>query len=344
MRDCPRPVMITGVIVGCVVIVVGLIYGCLSFNARRVFNAQASALTKRHVEARSVRAEFPAGLVVEGLSVEGVLECPRVRVAMDILSFFGRETRIRMIELDRPVVVWERMAPVSGGSPSSVTLSGDVAATSAPHVGAAKPIILTELAINDGTLKIIVKNSAGEPREYGVEQVRLRAKDVPLTEASVRTDFSLTASLIKIKVPFAGHLLKAEGWLNWAARDMDATARVMDDDGYAGLEVKLVSLRNDMKVSGTFSIAGKNNSSPEHKKSRRVEDIVLGLLASTGKDIRAGFSFGTKMDDINLEAAGLSGDITTGLNSSPTSGNIVAGLEPASAGAVQDPKSVDTYK
>ncbi len=344
MRVGSRPVRIIGVVIGCFIFVVVLLYGYLSLNARRIFDTQASALTKRRVEARSVSAAFPAGLVVEGLSVEGVLECPRVRVAIDIFSLLGQVTRIRMIELDSPVVVWDPAAAVPGASQDKGALSGDVVTAPVPSGSSSRPIILTELVIDDGTLKIVARNAAGERREYGVGQIHLHAQDVPLTAVSVRTDFSLTASLAKMKVPFSGHLLKAQGWLNWAARDMDAVAQVMDDVGHAGLEVKLVSQRNDMKVSGTFNISGMKSSSSANKKKKRVEDIVLGLLASTGKDIRAGFSFGTKMDDINLEAAGLSGDITTGLNSSPTSGNIVAGLDPASAGSSQGPESPDAHK
>ena len=344
MRVGSRPVRIIGVVIACFIFAVGLLYGYLSFNARCIFDAQASALTKRRVEARFVRAEFPFGMVVEGLSVEGILECSRVRVAMDIFSLLGHATRIRMIELDSPVVVWDPAASMSGASQAQGALSGDAAATAVPGGEAFRPIILTELVIHDGVLKIVMRNAAGERRDYGVEQIRLYAQDVPLTAASVRTDFSLTASLAKMKVPFSGHLVKAQGWLNWAARDMDAAAQVMDDAGHAGLDVKFVSQHNDMKVSGTFNITGTKGSSSVNKNKKRVEDIVLGLLASTGKDIRAGFSFGTKMDDINLEAAGLSGDITTGLNSSPTSGNIVAGLDPASAGSSQGPESLDAHK
>ncbi len=318
-----------GIIAGLIVGGVGLTFVYLTFNARSIFNAQASALTSRHVEARAVGVEFPAGIVIDGLKVDGLLECKRVHAAVDVLSLLSSAIRISTVELDAPVITLDRTAALPAASAPPATPAKAVAATKPSASIAPKAVILTHFVIRNGVLKVLMSRKSGGRHEYRVEAINVQAHNVPLTEVPVRTDFSVTASLARVKLPFGGHSLKSEGWLNWADRDMNAAAQVADDDGVVGVKVTLVSQHNALKVDGTFNVGGNGNSAPQGKKAQRLENVVLGLLSSTGMNIKAGFAFTTKMDNVDLGALGLSGNITTSLNSEPTSGNIVAGSKAA---------------
>jgi hypothetical protein len=315
-----RPAAIAGIVVLCVVLAAGSFYVFLSFNARRIFNNQISFLTKRPVEAKVVRAEFPASLVVEGLSIPGLISCERARVSVDALSLIGRDVRIGAVELVRPVFIWEQAASAPAAGPSSL-----------PKVQAVsdRNIIVTQLIVHDGVLKVIRKDDEGKTHEYVLDRFQLRAHNVALTDTPARTDFFMTASLVKLNVPFVGHFLKASGWLNWAAKDMDAIAQVIDDNGKVGLDAKLFSQQNAMTVSGNVVLAGGQEPQASGKKAGLVENVLLNVMMSTNTDIAMGFSFKTKMDHVEVGTVNLSGQITTGLNSSGTSGNIVAGLKAA---------------
>jgi hypothetical protein len=319
-----------------VVLVTGASYAYLSFNARRIFNTQISSLTQRHVEARVVRAGFPASLLVEGLSIDGLLTCDRARASVDILSLWGRDFRIHTLELVHPVLTWERMP-----SKPSQTLSSKPAQAKGSSY---KNVILAQLLVHDGVLKVVTKNDAGSVREYTVDQVQVRARNVALTDTPARTDFFVTASLVKLNVPFVGHFLKTNGWLNWAAKDMDAMAQVMDDNGKIGLDAKIFSRQNDMTVSGDVVFASGQEPQATGKKTGLVENALLNVMLSTNTDIAMSFSFKTKMDDVDIAKVSLSGHMTTGLNSSATSGNIVAGLKAAGEELLKTSEDMEDQK
>ncbi len=336
MRRVVKPVMVSGIIVLCLVMVTGGFYAYLSLNARRIFNSQIGSLTQSRVQARVVRAQFPAGLLVEGLSIEGLLTCERARASVDVASLLGRDIRISTLELMRPVLTWERAAvqaltlvPVPGVALQDVSK---------------KNVILAQLLVHDGILKVVTRNDAGVPQEYVVDRIQLRARNVPLTDTPVRTEFFMTGSLVKLDVPFIGNFLKAGGWLNWAAKDMDATAQVMDDNGRVGLDANLASRQNDMTVFGNVILAGAQEPQATGKKSGMVENVVLNMMMSTNTDVEMGFSFRTKMGHVDIGTVNLSGHITTGLNSQATSGNIVAGLKAASEELFKAPEDADVQK
>ncbi len=338
MRLGIRPAAIAGIVVFCLVLVTGAAYAYLSLNARRIFNTHISSLTRRHIEARVVRAEFPARLVVEGLSIDGLLTCERALAAVDIFSLLGRDVRIGTLELNAPVLIWEQKLATPEGETSGFSK------TASPKAAPSKNVILSQLLIHDGILKVVMEKAAGGMHEYVVDRIELRARNVALTDTPARTEFFVTASLVKLNVPFVGHFLKANGWLNWAAKDMDASAQVIDDNGKSGLDAKIFSRQNDMAVSGNVLFSGGQEPQAMGKKAGMVENVVLNLLMSTHSDIDMGFSFKTKMDHVDIGNVNLSGNITTGLNSSATSGNIVAGLKAAGEELLKTPDNVDVQK
>ncbi|MFH0754853.1 MAG: hypothetical protein V2A70_09830 [Candidatus Omnitrophota bacterium] len=311
-----KPVVVAGIMMVCMALAAGSFYIYFKLNVCRIFNTQVSALTNRHVEAAHIQAEFPATFLIEGLSIDGMLECPRVRVALDLLSLFNREIRIRSVELDAPRIRWEENTAVV--VPEVPGQSVEVVA--APQ--RVRGVIVSKLLVHDGVL--IIKNDG---REYFLDQVQLRALRVPVISAPARTEFYLTASMIKLNVPFIGSFLKVNGWVNWYARDMDAQVQVVDDNGRVGLQAKIISRQNDMQVDGDMRLTAQQVPQAVGKKMGLMEDVVINVLSSTSTDLDLGFSFQTRMDHISMEKVHLSGQITTGLNSLATSGNIVAGLE-----------------
>ena len=342
MRFEIKPAAIAVSIILCLVLIMGLTYVYLSLNARRIFNAQISSLTRRHVEAKDVRAEFPARLVVEGLSIDGILTCEQVRASIDVLSLLGRDIRIRTLELVRPSLIWEQTAPETETSAEAVL--SEKGAKVAHKAVVVRSVILAKLLIHNGIVKVVTNKADGKTRAYVIDGVQLRARNVPLTDTPARTEFFATASLVQLNVPFVGHFLKASGWLNWAAKDMDAIAQVMDDNGKVGLDAKIFSRQNDMAVSGSVILAGGQEAQATGKKAGMVENVLLNVMMSTNSDIDMGFSFKTKMSRPEIGTVNLSGHITTGLNSSVTSGNIVAGLKAAGEELLKTPESGGTQK
>jgi hypothetical protein len=262
--------------------------------------------------------------------------CPQVRVVVDLLSFLGPDVRIAVLELDDPAVTWEQPATTDSATGTPVAIPGDLSVKSSSR---ARSVMLSNLLIRNGIFTVKKADAQGVMQTYILDRVQLRMARFPLTDTAARTDFFLTASLMKLNVPFIGHFLKMDGWFNWHARDMEARAQVVDDDGRVGVDAKLSSRQNDLQVFGTLRLLADQGPQAVGKKMGLLEDVVLNTLTTTRTDIETNFSFKTKMDRPQLETVHLSGQITTGLNSYATSGNIVAGLEALGAELFKMPAS-----
>ncbi len=95
---------------------------------------------------------------------------------------------------------------------------------------------------------------------------------------------------------------------------MDGQLRILEKSGRAGLNARLVSKNNLMRVKGDLQLSRfltsvKKETSRESKKSESVDKIIFGALSSLNVDIGAKFSFETKMDDFRLSKVAFSGNV-----------------------------------
>ena len=286
----------------------------LGFYAVPLFNEKISALTHRKVSIHAVYPAFPFSIVGKGLEIEGLGTIGKFRADVDWLVFFRRDVNIFSIRINDPAIVLER----GEGGAFRVT-PGTPAVSASAH----PEILFRRVFIHNGTVNLR-KNSG---RVLTIEKIEADLSNVPLSGQPVRTDFFAVASLAKLKIPFAGGSLKTQGWINWAARDMDAKAEVVNDDGLMRANVNLVSSKNDLLCEGKIFLAGGNRHHVKDEEAGVVQNVVRDVLESSQTDIDADFSFRTKMDHVEIGPVSLKGNITTGLNSSETSASIVQSLK-----------------
>jgi hypothetical protein len=299
----------------------------LSVNGRAVFIDRVSSLTNRKVTLGAVRPVFPMGLELDDLAIEGLLTALHARVNVDVGALLLGELTFSSAKLVEPVLFLERGSdsvlkppPPAGTTQDGVTLP----AAARPPVAKRRPVVLKKLAIDGGVLCV---RDVKAGREWTVDKIAGDVENVPLTGTPVRTKLFLTASLARMEAPFVGHFLKAKGWVNWAGRDMDVLAQVVDDTGRVGLDVKLVSKANDLLVDGKARFRSSHAKVAAAKSVGVVESAALGVLSALGTDIDVGFSFHTQMDRFDVGQISLSGNVVTDLQTQAPSGTIVSGLK-----------------
>ena len=299
----------------------------LSVNGRTVFIDRVSALTNRPVTLGAVRPVFPMGLVLDDLAIEGLLTALHARVNVDVMALLRGELTFSSAKLVEPVFFLERSdnAALKLPPPAGTTQDGTPPPVAAPQPATKRrPVVLKKLVIEGGVLSL---RDVKAGREWTVDRIAGDVENIPLTGTPVRTKLFLTASLARLDVPFVGHFLKATGWVNWAARDMDVLAQAVDDAGRVGLDVKLVSKANDLLVEGKARFTGSHVKPAAGKNAGAVESAALGVLSALGTDIDVGFSFHTQMDRFDVGQIALSGNVVTDLQPGAPSGNIVNGLK-----------------
>lgn len=295
----------------------------IAYKGRPLLLKELSALTHRDVSIGPIRIVFPLGLSLENIKISGLGMIPKAVVFLDVKESLQGRLILSSAELFAPLVNVD-MASFSKAA-EDVTASTDKK-TDIPHTLSSDKItrVLPRLTIYDGVLMLQMPEAG---RTVVIGHIAADVREVPLGDFSVHTTFKLTASLKQTDLPFLGHLAKIDGWLDWKARDMNAKLSVIDDDGRVGLSADLVSKSNDLSVSGKARIALGQQKQASGAKTRIIEDVVLGLFEATGTEVDSEFSFKTLMDKPVLGQIKLSGTITTGLNSSAVSGNIVGALK-----------------
>ena len=296
-----------------------VVWTYLGLHAVGIFNVKMSALAHRKVSIRAIYPVFPLGVVGKGLEIEGLGTVGKVRADIDGKGLFRGDFNISSIEISDPVIVLERDDTGGFHVPAARTFSGGNVA----HATAGLEILFHQVTIHNGTLSFGKK----EGKALTIDKIEAHLTNVPLAGQPVRTDFLATVSFPGGKFFPSAHFVKIQGWLNWAERDMDAKVEARSDDGLMRMKGRLVSRNNDLLVNGKISVSGGNSSRVKDAAAGVVENVVRDVLGASQTDIDANFSFRTQMDHFEIGPISLKGNITTGLNSSATSGTIVQSLK-----------------
>lgn len=327
-----------------VVLLIGIIvffasvYWFVAFQAPRLVKDRFERATGKTITIGSVRPFFPDRLICDEITISGELHIPRTLVVVDSLALLTGKLRIAEVSLLLPeikVALPVELAAEGDIEPAKEKLANPLA----EPVNAKKNV---DAAINLVRIVrgVVVAQDAARTKTWVLDNVQAEIKNFPLSGVAVKTNFIVEASLARMNLPFVGHKARASGWVNWAARDMDASVQVLDESGRAGLSAVLTSRNNDCEVKGKVKLSSGQSAQSSGKKAKMVEAAVLELLSSLQTNIEANFSFRTRLDRFQVGKVNISGNITTGLHSDALSGNIVGGLK--SAGSKMMEKDVVT--
>ena len=323
------------VLLAVVVLMVGA--GCfyLFYNGRQLISQQFERASGRPTTLESFRLFWPPALELGGVQVKGMLSCVRARLEFDQKALLGRKIAVTLLELDHPVFFLER-------TPEAELVFAPFAVGDSP-ASAAKPLlpvpvsgvssVAGKLLVREGEIRLHDQQGAGE---WILSGVNAQAFHWPLSPADVKTDFSLTASLAQMDLPFLGSFVKGRGWINFFSKDMDAVLQTIDDNGHESLDVHLLAQANDLAVSGKVRLNGKQQKQSSGAKAGPVENVVLSLLEASETEIEADISFTTRLDRFEVGPVKFKGKVKTGLQSDGSSGNIVDALKELGAALLKD--------
>ncbi|MBF0593873.1 MAG: hypothetical protein HQL22_02775 [Candidatus Omnitrophica bacterium] len=320
----------------------GAAFSLVVMKGRAFVAAELSRAVGKKVSVRVVRAVFPSSLILKDVRIDGLASVSRILVKIELRSLFGRHWRIASVELISPEINIGLSAPVPAAtSPAVAPLSSPDKAV--PVVLAPSVRQIGRIVFRDGTLMVQAPSTG---KTWILKNVTADLKNVPLDGLSAKTEFLVSTSLEKMNMPFVGHLARARGWVNWAARDMEANVEAVDEAGRIGLSAVITARANAAEVKGRVRLLASQPAQASGKRPKMIEGAVLDLLSSMQTGIDAEFSFHTPLDRPEVSKVFISGNITTGLHSEEISGNIVGSLKAAGAKLLSNGNSptVKPYK
>lgn len=295
-----------------VVFFVLLLFFCMAFiwvayNGKAFIESRAGGLFRRPVTAEEVEFVLPLGVRIRDLNVSGLLFCPEAVVQFGWNALLSGAVELREVVLMKPVLTLHRAADNRIlWIPDETEQDAVPAASSSSAAKSGIKAVIRLLTVEGGEV-LFPGHDDQKALDLFIQDLRLTAKNVPLSGQSQDAAFDLKGKLIGDDIPFSGNTVKAGGKVNWPARNMDAMVSVMNDQNNADLEVRLTSRNNDMIVDGRVKSAKAFQTG--HPKDASVGNVLLDAVSASGMGLDLEFSFPTKMDKWELRNIEFSGNL-----------------------------------
>ncbi|MCK5083403.1 MAG: AsmA family protein, partial [Candidatus Omnitrophica bacterium] len=119
---------------------------------------------------------------------------------------------------------------------------------------------------------------------FSLEDVQLKAKRLIFPAKEGRSEFKMSARLIKKDNPISGSNVQGSGWVDAAKKDMQAKVEVVEANGTVGMTVEMICENNNMEVTGEIKMQNLFRGVDQQVSSdiSSVNDLVLNALSSAG--------------------------------------------------------------
>lgn len=295
-----------------IVFFVLLLFFCIAFiwvayNGKAFIESRAGDLFRRPVTVEEVEFVLPLGVRIRDLNVSGLLFSPEAFVQFGWNALLSGAVELREVALTKPVLTLHRSIDNRIlWTPDETALNA--APADLPESDAKSGIkAVIRLLTVDGGKVLFPSHDDQKALDLFIQDVQLTAKNVPLSGQSQDAAFELKGKLIGDDIPFSGNTVKADGTVNWPARNMDALVSVINDQNKSDLEVRLTSRNNDMMVEGHVKSAQAFQSG--HPQDASVGNVLLDAVNASGMGFEMEFSFPTKMDRWELRNIEFSGNL-----------------------------------
>lgn len=279
-------------------------------NGKSFIKSKAAQIFKVPVTVENVDFIFPVGMRLTGLDIPGLLFAPQADIQLGVIALFNGSLELNDVRLTGPVVTihhgLDQHAPIeTAGQKPGVVLTGD-------RQDVRAKVLIHRLSLHEGRFHFPGRDH-DDPIDVYLKDVRLTARDVPLSGQDLDSAFDLSATIMGDGLPVSGDGITARGTVNWPRRDMDADVSMTGPDGNTDIEAKLNSRNNDLKVQGHMKTA-QILKAPQ-KDQGTVADALLGAVDASGMGLDMQFSFATHMDRWELRNIDFSGNLSPSLKS-----------------------------
>ena len=283
-------------------------------NGRQIAARQLTKIFKRPVALESVGYVFPRTIILNGLEVEGLLWVEQARIKPALSNFWRKVIVLSDVTLKQPflilhrlkegkIVFWEQPEQLNLSEPSADASSPakpSASTATGPNFLKALNVIVKRLHVQNGNL-FFPDHYSANPVELAVSNIQLDAKNVPLTLFSMKTEFAMFGTIVAGHLPFLGDQIGARGWLNWEKRDMDARITIEDSKSKLSFWSDINARDNDCLVKGNIRLNDQASARQEPRPQIETpDDLVMGILETTGMGVDLDFDFQTRLDSWQL--------------------------------------------
>jgi hypothetical protein len=276
---------------------------------KNVFLSVLHSSLGQDVTATDVDYNFPFGFSLDNFKIGDFLQSKKLSAQFDPQSIRKKQIILTELMLHQPIITWYKGTPAA----AVVDLQLDTGPTppdKAPTTKSDIKLLVKKLIVKGGRLHY-ADASSEIPFDFQLDNVQLNADDLIFPIEPKTTTFRFKGTLIKKGTALSGSVIKSDGWIDAARRDLDGQIMVLEKDERVGLSAHAVAKNNDLNVTG--KVLAKNLFTSEHsnKLEGKVDDFLLSALSSLGVELSADFAFKTKLDDLRIDEISFSGSVSS---------------------------------
>jgi len=296
-----------------IAIIATIVISFLAFHfqqyEKNLFLSILQSSLNQDITAADVDYDFPFGFSLDNFKIGEFIQSKKLSAQFDPQSIRKKQIILTELTLHQPIITWLKAAsnePASNDPQPQIPKAASETAIPKTDI----KLLVKKLIIRGGRLHYA--DTASEiPLNFQLDNVQLQADDLTFPIEPNTTTFQFNGTLIKKSAALSGSLIKSDGWIDLARRDMDSQIFVFEKNDRIGLSAHAVSKNNDLNVTGKVLV--KNLFSKEHrdKLEGKVDNFVLTALSDLGVELGADFSFQTKLDDFRIDEISFSGSVST---------------------------------
>jgi hypothetical protein len=299
------------------------------FNVYGKSHAQKvlSTAFKQPVNFDRIIFRLPFSFHLVNFSVEPYVSATRVDIYPYFNSFFTKDTSINTLVFQDAIINIKRVKPFEKKSDevddetSYETNEEQVEVESknkdikegstTETLDTKKKVVIQNLKVKNSTVHY-ADTTKTNPLVFTLNKFELDMQSITLPNLNENVFFNVSSVLQAGRKELDGGSARADGWINWGKRDMQANIKVLDPKQKDALNASLVANNNVLDVNGEILIKnfGIDVQSKEGK-TKSIQNLVSDMLSTVGIDIGAKFKFQTQMDDFKITDVSFTGSIVS---------------------------------
>ena len=302
-------------------------YGYVRWYGQAIIKKVFLYTLKKDVTLGNICYQFPLGIHADEVVMDDSLKAKAIDVQLQFISIFFQKAYFSSIRLIEPVINIEKIEEVRDVLNKEITSealppTNDQALAPPPNFVKAdvkKPfgLKIKHLLLQNGQVHYSrhLPDSAKEKMLIGgstfsftFKDVFLQIDDLVFPLISEPMNFQVKGILAENSLAFSEYSVESLGWIDFFGRNMDGSVKVRGEDGQMNLMADLTSQNNHMKVQGDLKL---KTRAKEQVKENGLPgmNVSKAAMPSLGIDLKAKFSFETKMDDFEISHVPFSGSM-----------------------------------
>lgn len=215
----------------------------VSIRGKDLLSQKLQETFNRKVKIGVLRTAFPANIYIKDLEVDGLFKIDEIIVGRGLIDIFSRDFNLSFLKVKNPVITLEKLpekAPQEQAVAAAVQQATIQQAAQEEHISnklkqARSPYFssfaIGRLIVSEGALNFIDRSMLDKEIIIRAEHLNLRIDNLNLSGKGIQVASFNLKGVIPWRESVEKGKIEAEGWINLAKRDMQATIKIKDIDG-----------------------------------------------------------------------------------------------------------------